>query len=88
MNEKISKQFVEMNTKLDTVQSAVQLLSRAMVTVQEKLEVIQDSLPLSSDYYVVTKYSRSLCIYFMYEILILYTRQCVISYMIACTIVP
>ena len=54
MNENFSKQFVEMNAKLDTIQSAVQLLSYTVVTVQEKLEVIQNSLSSSSDYYEVT----------------------------------
>lgn len=60
MNENFSKQFIEMNAKLDTIQSAVQLLSHTVVTVQEKLEVIHNSLSSSSDYYEVTKYSTKL----------------------------
>ena len=85
MNETFSKQFVEMNAKLDMVQSTVQLLSHAMVTVQEKLEVMQNSLSSSSDYYEVAKDNTeaicnmmvqlSLC-YYYYTLLLIIIVLC------------
>ena len=50
MSENISKQFVEKKTKSSS-DSIAAPISHAMITVQEKMEVMQNSSSLSSDYY-------------------------------------
>ena len=54
-----TKQFEELNAKLEVVQSAVQLLSQNVVMINENLQALQYSMSASADYYQVKLYTIS-----------------------------